>query len=597
MGTVTIPTFGGEVPRVTPRLLSENQASVAVNCQLQRGALEALRAPELVKQIGSPAKTIFKHDVDGWLSWDRVATAIKSAVLDVSGEKPLGHVFMTGVYDYPVQYLSGGVVTRLGIPRPTAAPSVTVVDDLALGTTEVYGWGAETSAEVPARYGIENLPTIQEDTATVSGYADDAIDGLESDSDSGISRSTSYCYTYVRYLADGIIQQESAPSPPSEVYDIPDGGGCVVSGFTIPDIENLCITHIRLYRTVSGTETSNFRFVVEIPVDKLSSKYEDTALDVDISTEILQTSMWDEIPDEAKGIMRTDNGIYACFRGNELLVSEPFVAYAYPEEYRLTVEDKIVALAHSDNTIIMLTEGRPYLATGSDPESLTLTHLPIEQACVSARSVAMIPGGAVYASPDGLMLFSSSEQTILTGETYTREQWRSLSPETLIGTVLDGRYVGFFENTNRGILISLGAKDVVQIELPADWKVRCLYHHSEDDCVYMSVGTDSGNGIYKFESGEPLTYRWRSKPYFTSTLINISAVRVEGDFDGKQSVRLSIYGPGQDRARENLKVSDSRTKRVNVTRSEKSWNIEVAGTVTVYELRMGTSVSGVEHGE
>ena len=79
---------------------------------------------------------------------------------------------------------------------------------------------------------------------------------------------------------------------------------------------------------------------------------------------------------------------------NCLLYTSP---YAFPESYRLTVEDRIVALGHVDSTIVILTTGRPYLAQGAAPESLQLLHLPIEQPCLSARSVGHLPGGVVYA--------------------------------------------------------------------------------------------------------------------------------------------------------------------------------------------------------
>lgn len=78
-------------------------------------------------------------------------------------------------------------------------------------------------------------------------------------------------------------------------------------------------------------------------------------------------------------------------------------------------------------------------------------HLPIEQSCVSAESVASLPGGVIYASPDGLMLMTSSEQTLITEQTMTREQWAALGPETLMGTVHDGRYVGFFRGRTGGL--------------------------------------------------------------------------------------------------------------------------------------------------
>lgn len=494
MPVITIPTFGGEVPRTTPRLLEATQAARAVNCDLRRGALEALRGPALVQTLNAPdtpdrpGRTIFKHDLDGWLAWDKEVSVVKSAVTDVTGDTPLGHVFMTGDRTYPTQYLAGGKVCRLGLPRPSSPLTVRIKKQAAVtDTVEVYGFGAQSAAEIPPRYGVDGLPEIQEDGVSITPFADSSLEGLEPGQETTVARSSAYCYTLVRSLAGGVIQQESAPSPPSEVVDVDDGDGCVISGWDIPDLEDLCVTHIRLYRTLSGEKTSEFHFLAEAPADAV--EYEDTAHDKDVPLEVLSTSLWDEIPDDARGLIKTDNGLYAAFHGNELLVSEPFVAYAFPSAYRLTVEDEIVALGHVDGTIIVLTKGRPYLAAGSAPESLQLVHLPIEQACVSARSVASLPGGVVYASPDGLMHFTANEQTLLTAGTFTREQWQAMGPDKLLGAVLDGRYVGFFAGSNLGFLFSIGAKDVVHVELPDGWRVwGCVTTRRTIACTCPSRG-------------------------------------------------------------------------------------------------------------
>ncbi|WP_165079246.1 MULTISPECIES: hypothetical protein [unclassified Desulfovibrio] len=551
MATIIIPTFAGEVPRTTPRLLETTQASVAVNCDLRRGALEALKRPEKRHDLESPALTIFKHPQDGWLAWEKRLSIVKSAVIDVDGDKPLGHLFMTGERAYPTQYLAGGEQYRLGIPRPEKAPSVTV--------------------DNPAGTVAPSTPVT----------------------DSGISRSSAYCYTLVQSLADGVFMQESAPSPASAVVDVFDGGSVLIDGFEIPEMDGLKVTHIRLYRTQAGEQTSEFHFLVELPLPVES--YLDSNHDKDLSTEVLQTTTWDCIPDDAKGLIVSDNGIYAAFRGNELLISEPDYAYVFPTDYRLVVEDPIVALAHTDNTIVVLTKGRPYLAMGAEPGQMQLTHLPIEQSCVSALSVATLPGGVVYASPDGLMLFTAADQSLVSAQTFTREQWQELGPENLMGTVLDGKYIGFFAGTRHGLIYSVGAKDIVRVELPKGWQVRALYHHSVDDCIYLSVDTPKGSGVYEWEAGKPLPYTWRSKPFFFSSLSGMSAVRIEGEQGEDDPVDVAIFGPEAECPRSVLEIKSTKAARITATRAEKLWSIEIRGTAPVYEARLGGSVEGVEY--
>lgn len=175
-----------------------------------------------------------------------------------------------------------------------------------------------------------------------------------------------------------------------------------------------------------------------------------------------------------------------------------------------------------DSTIVILTTGRPYLAQGAAPESLQLLHLPIEQPCLSARSVGHLPGGVVYACPDGLMLFTSAEQSLLTSGVFTRDQWQELGPENLVGSVLDGRYHAFSAARTKDHP-DPRRKDVVRVELPGA-PVHALYHDVNDDCVYLA----RGDGHSVFEGGESLPYTWRSKPFFMSALTSMSALRIEG---------------------------------------------------------------------
>lgn len=670
MATIIIPTFGGEVPRAAPRLLETTQAVRAVNCQLQRGALEPMAGPAKVEDLQESSGTIFKHNIDGWLSWPGEVSVVKSAVADVEGEKAIGHLFITGDRPYPTQYLAGGAVYRLGVPRPVTAPEVEIKTGAALGTVRAYAFGANSDADIPPRYGYEDvLNEVEDGSAHVETIVDSVVDteGLEfnelavlkakarqsnalavdgrtdwtaasvevaiseagltvqewwemfgkdegvcpwaspqacikagyeyySSSTAGeeISRSSSYCYTLVQTVG-GFFQQESAPSPPTAVIDVIDEAGVLLTGFDIPTLPEMNITHIRIYRTVSGETSSEFHFLVELPLPVTS--YLDTAHDSDVAlTEVLATTTWDAIPDDARGLIHADNGLYACFRGNELLISEPFHAYAYPSDYRLTVEDSIIALAHVDSTIIVLTTGRPYLVAGAEPSSLQITHLPIEQSCVSARSVGSLPGGVIYASPDGLMLFSSNEQALITGQIFTREQWQALGPDRLLGTVHDNRYVGFFKGSCHGFLINLGARDMVRVELPEGWVVQDVYHHSNDDCVYLSVDTPEGSAVYQTEAGAPMVYTWRSKPFFMSVLTGMKAVRVEGEQGPGNLVTMLVFGPDGTRARTTLKLTDKKCKRIAVTRSEKLWSLELQGKATVHEVRMGSSIIGVENG-
>lgn len=622
MPTIIIPTFNGEVPLITPRLLKDTQAMSAINCNLERGHLEPLNAPGWVKNLPGVTRTIYKRktcpnitDDDGWIASQYDRSIVKSAIYDSEAD-PLRILYMTMGPDADPTIASAEQPTvtmqctaenhYLAVPRPTTAPKVMTSTGAIYQNCKCYAWYSTTLSSAPAQYGyteeLDSVEPLPDEAHTASIRPVGGGVAL----DQRTARSSIYVYTYVVKLQGGVYEMESAPSPASPLVDVIDGDGVKVYGFTLPSATNIeydDVHAIRLYRT-AGT-SGDFRFVTELPIDSTTVianlSYQDDAYDSELSSQVLQTTYWDPIPDDARGIIRTDNGIFAAFHANELLLSEPFYAHAWPTKYRLTVEDDIVVLAHTDNTIIILTKGLPYLASGATPENMQLTKLPVEQSCVSAASAASVAGGVIYASPDGLMLLTTSQQTLLTQEIFTRDQWQTLHPENLMGAVLDNQYIGIFRDTNIGFILNIGAKDIVRVELDADWQVRCLYHDSDDDALYLAVKTPTKanaayNFIYKWEAGAALDYTWHSKPFFTSALTVMSGIRVEADYSNNQKVNVQFFGPDRTTQRMAATITNNRAKRLKTTRSEKEWSMRLTGKTTVYEIRSGETVETVEHG-
>ena len=201
MSAIVVSVFAGERPRVADRLLDTQNAVVAVNCTLERGSLRAMRGPAKSQALDAVPGTIFKHDSDGWLSWPDRVDVVKSAVLDVDGEKPLGQLLMTEEREYPTMYLAGGEVYRLGIPRPSSAPTLNVSSTAALDDVVVEGWAALDASRVPGRYGSEGVEIEPMEGVTVEPFAAlEADDGASDDGETeeekepNIQRSTSYCF-------------------------------------------------------------------------------------------------------------------------------------------------------------------------------------------------------------------------------------------------------------------------------------------------------------------------------------------------------------------------------------------------------------------
>ncbi len=72
---------------------------------------------------------------------------------------------------------------------------------------------------------------------------------------------------------------------------------------------------------------------------------------------------------------------------------------------------------------------------------------------------------------------------------------------------------------------------------------------------------------------------------------------MEGEQSCQNAVSVSLFGPDEQWPRARLRLADNRAKRLPTTRAEKLWSLELRGTATVYEARLGGSIEGLEYGQ
>lgn len=133
MAKITIDSFRGEAPRLTPRALPPNAAQVAINARLQSGDLESWRGMLETASLANDAQTIYLLN-DEWLSWESDVDVARGPV---AGDTTY-RVYLTGPdeYDQPrfTNYAlatTGSapypVATRpLGVPGPVSEPTLVV---------------------------------------------------------------------------------------------------------------------------------------------------------------------------------------------------------------------------------------------------------------------------------------------------------------------------------------------------------------------------------------------------------------------------------------------------------------------------------------
>lgn len=384
-------------------------------------------------------------------------------------------------------------------------------------TGEYCGQLVKMSADIVNGTGYTFFDDIRVQASGSSGYTP-------------VNLATSYVYTHINDLA-----QESAPSPASETIQRPDGVMVTVTTPTIVPTgvgDDYGIAYKRIYRSVTGTLGSDFRFVAEIALG--TAVYVDTLDDSQLG-EVLESTDWDLPPSDLRYILALPNGIMVGASGNQLCFSAQNRPHAWPVSYRLPTDTDITGLGNVDTSVVIGTQSFVYTASGNDPGNYSMSKPGAPHACVSARSFAYLLGiGVVFAGPDGLMAVNGPTDVVnLTEKIFTREQWRALQPETIIGIAHDDIYFFFYdggEGTGQsgGYALDMKPNGFGLVELgmhagalASDYERDALmmvlddYTEPQGALLPAETGADlnaDGRTIYEWNAGTDLMrYSWRGK--------------------------------------------------------------------------------------
>ena len=327
----------------------------------------------------------------------------------------------------------------------------------------------------------------------------------------------SYVYTYVTNLGE-----ESAPSPPSDPVTVHVDDTVSLSTLANPPSDGRTYSEKRLYRTATGTSSTNFLFVATIAI--ATTTYSDDKTDVELG-EVIYTEGFDNPPATLSGLVSFPGGILAGFYDNVVCLCEPGFPHAWPVEYRRTTDYKVVGLGVFGNSILVTTQGNPYVLTGVHPRSMSMRRIDVMQACVSKRSIQSVGDAVLYASPDGLVSASASGFSVVTRDYLRKEDWQAYYPSTLIGTVFDNQYVGFYYTGTERKCFVFDPSDETRGLINASASAYGTFYDPMTDNLYLSSGT----AVLKWDGGADQTYTWRSKQLRAAYPINLGAARVQAD--------------------------------------------------------------------
>jgi hypothetical protein len=474
--------FSGLVPKLSDRLLPPNAATIANNTELYSGEVRGIKEPLEVADLTAEVFTVNRayRLNDGSVSIaDATGTWVAFDDEDVN--------FVRGASkndSFDRYYAAGG----------TQQPVVNTATDWGLGNTP-YDLG------VPAP---DTAPTV---TPTATG-------GL-------VEETRAYVYTFVNSWGE-----ESAPSPASTpaTGDIDAQWDITAMQTAYPVAGNWRgLQYIRIYRTVTGTNSVDYRFVAEIAP---SATYNDNVSVDSVSlNESLPSLGWDTPPSGLQGIVNMANGILVGFVGRDIYFSEPYRPHTFPSEYIVSVESNVVGIGVYQSGAVICTTSNPYVATGSHPASVTLTRLDDVEPCQSFRSIINGLDGVRYVSQNGIILVNQQGATNISKPLITRNEWRTQYLPATVKAAADGSRMLAFNSTSAGWLFQPLEPLGHLVNLSGFADVNAVQTDPFTGEAYI-VSRDVVF-LWNPTTTVPLAYTWASKQFELPYPVNFGAYRIQ----------------------------------------------------------------------
>lgn len=515
---ITLAATVGIKPRTAAHLLSETEAQVAENVRAEKGDMRGWKAPIIITSLtGTAYKALLKYvenSTEHWVTSTNALNWVKSPI----AQDAYCRLYYTGESE----------------PRVFAD---TLVSSPFSASTDYYKWGVVAPTTAP----------------TVAGSG---------------SLTRYYFYTFENAFGEEgpgspIGGGTSVAASPVGISDLPASDAALISGRQI--------TKINLYRTGSGTAGKAYYFYVLTAtwfdastayavgdfvlygataaktLYKCTSTHAagawnaghftagDDVSDATLTAEdVCESETYEPPPSGMKGAVMTSNGIVAGYVGNQIYFSEPFLPHAFPSGYSQSIEEDVVALGAFGESVAILTEGVPYVATGTAPEQMTIPKVGSDKKpCLSALGVVTGKDGVIYPSKEGLIRIDAGGANNISFPWLTPTEWAEYYPDTIRAVYYAGKYIGFYSyaGVSGGFILDLDNNTFIDLDFYAQAAfvdtAGTLYLIMDDE----STASPKPQCIKEWE-GDPynhLYWRVRSKKYLLPGNINFSCARVQID--------------------------------------------------------------------
>ena len=486
--------FLGMVPSRDLTLLPDNAAAYSQNTYLYGGSIQGFASALNVHTLANTnANNVYRIPLGDPLDFNN-STWIEST-------DPY-----TDVIRAPV---TQDTFKRYYFFSPSAVPNYSPLSDIQANSSRLK-LGIPTPTQLPVISTI--APTPSKDNTTTTSIT--GSDGKTTTSTSPITETRSYVYTYV-----SMYGEEGAPSPPTLITaQVQSTYVISVAPPTTAMNTGRRITKIRIYRTITDAAGyANYYFVTDLPV--ATTTFQDTLLDSSVSANnIMESGTWTPPPDGLQGCVALANGILAAWTNEkEIWFCEPYRPHAWPAAYSISVDYKIIGLGVLGTSLVIMTEGNPYICTGVTPSSMSLSKIPAHEPCLSRSSIVSAPDGVYYAAQNGLIQVTLGGTKNVTDSFLTRQDWSGYGPSNFSSARYSSAYIAFSKNSNlassnsdNGFIIDPSSPNMLFNYIKFGTPVKNIV---QDEATGNALIISNGK-VYNWDAPDATTqfsYVWRSK--------------------------------------------------------------------------------------
>ena len=574
---LTFSQFKATAPKFDDEQLTDGYAVTSNNTRPGRGILEPWKAPQNVGvSFHSGAKSIFKYN-NKWFSWANVTHVVRAPlkndpydyclIADGVSEPRMttNEIAEAGTGPYPAATIP------LGVPEPLAP--------IVLNNQNNPLW-VEVSGN-PNGLAPSPLPEVDEFDVSETTYAicyRDAFGRLSALSPA--SGSTS-------------LKEWNFINTRQVTLTLP----AIPTGLQLTNSNRGTSATVVIYRAnYAGGTTSVFQFLAEVPYT--DTQYVDTTFSGDLLDSPIN-EFWAAPPNTNTALFPNGPLKKICLMGSQtiaghndklLCFAEPDAFYAFPTEYYKTFQERIVTIVPSGDSLMVLTDGYPYMVQGSHPASMDPVRLAEPVPCSSALGVTEVFGSVFYVSEVGLFEVKGYQPVNVTRNFMTDREWRALNPSTIKLANYDGRvfidspstnttYIYDPSNPSDGLrTVGINATAYAQLD-------------ETNDLAFISAGSTS---ITQFDADDTafMLMQWTSKTYDFNTPEAFSVLKVKAnqypvdvtiEADSMTGVGSQTYYATLQNANFVYMPFQSRSKRwrcsvstTNVNRLEQIRQIEIA---------------------